>query len=132
MSGFGESTSPEIERVAAEVVDSCYKVYSALGPGLLESAYVVCLEYELQKRGLTVRKEVKVPLVYDGIVLDAAYRADLLVEELVLIEVKAVEKLMPLFEAQVITYLKLLQLRLGILVNFNCKYLKDNLKRVIL
>jgi GxxExxY protein len=119
------------ERVATEIVDSCYKVYTALGPGLLESAYVVCLQHELNRRGLSVRREVAVPVVYDGVRLDAGYRVDLLVADAVIVEAKAVEKMNPLFDAQLLTYLRLLHLQLGILVNFNCRYLKDNIRRVI-
>jgi GxxExxY protein len=128
---FGETTDSEIERIASIIVDAIYTVYERLGPGLLESVYLVCLKYELEKRGLRVEKEVSVPILYDSVKLDAAFRIDLLVNDLVVIELKAVEKLIPLFDAQLLTYLKLTNKRLGILVNFNAKYLKDQLKRVI-
>jgi GxxExxY protein len=129
---FGETTSEEIERVARQIVDSAYKVHTTLGPGLLESVYEVCLAHELEKRGFVVRREVMVPIVYDGVQLDAAFRIDLLVNECVLVELKAVEKLNPLFEAQVLTYLKLTGIRLGILINFNSRLIKDGTKRIVL
>ncbi len=128
---YGESTSEEIERIASIVVDAIYAVYEQLGPGLLESVYEICLEYELRKRGLIVERQVLVPILYDGMKLDANFRIDLLVNGLVVIELKAVEKLVPLFDAQVLTYLKLSEKRLGILVNFNARYLKDQIKRII-
>jgi GxxExxY protein len=127
---YGETTSPEIERVAKEIVDAAFKIQSKLGPGLLESAYLVVMEYELTKRGLRVQKEVPVPVVYEDVRLDAGYRLDLLVEGCVIVELKAVEKLHPVHEARVITYLKLTGHR--ILINFNTKLIKDGIKRVIL
>src|SRR3954452_12168378 len=126
---YGETTSPEIERVAKEIVDAAFKIHSKLGPGLLELAYLVVMEYELTKRGLRVQKEVPVPVVYEDVRLDAGYRLDLLVEGCVIVELKAVEKLHPVHEARVITYLKLTGHR--ILINFNTKLIKDGIKRVI-
>jgi GxxExxY protein len=128
---YGETTDPETERVASLIIDSIWTVYDPLGPGLLESVYLICLQHELQKRGLDVRKEAPVPIVYDGVEIDAAFRIDLLVNDVVIVELKAVEKLIPLFEAQLLTYLKLTNKRLGILVNFNARLLKDQLKRLI-
>ena len=128
---FGESTSDEIERVASEIVDAAFKIHSKLGPGLLESAYVVLLTYELTKRGLCVEEEVPVPVVYEDVRLDAGYRLDLLVNACVIIEVKAVEKLHPVHEAQVLTYLKLTGHRLGLLINFNTRLIKDGIKRIV-
>src|SRR5215216_5013748 len=109
---FGETTSDEIERVAREIVDSAYRIHRALGPGLLESAYKILMIYELRKRGLRVRVEVPVPIVYDGQVFETEYRLDLLVEECVVAELKAVAELIPLYAAQTKTYLKLMDLRL--------------------
>jgi GxxExxY protein len=129
---FGETTSPEIERVAREIVDAAFKIHSKVGPGLLESAYQKLMIYELTKRGLVVETEVPVPLVYEEVRLDAGYRLDLLVNGCVIVEIKAVEQLHPVHEAQVITYLKLLNKRLGILINFNVKLIKDGIKRVVL
>src|SRR4051812_25107751 len=129
---FGETTSPEIERVARQIVDAAFKIHSKVGPGLLESAYQTLMIYELTKRGLTVEKEVPVPVVYDEVRLDAGYRLDLLVNGCVIVEIKAVEQLHPVHEAQVLTYLKLLNKRLGILINFNVKLIKDGIKRIVL
>ena len=130
--GFGETTSVEIERIATEVVDAAFKIHSQLGPGLLESAYRVLMKYELTKRGLTVETEVAVPVVYEDVRLEAGYRIDLLINSSVVVELKAVEKIHPVHEAQLITYLKLTGHRLGILINFNTKLIKDGIKRVIL
>ena len=130
--GFGETTSVEIERVAAEIVDAAFKIYVKLGPGLLESAYRVVMVYELRKRGLIVATEVPVPVVYEEVKLDAGYRLDLVVNGCVVVELKSVEKLIPLHDAQVLTYLKLTGYRLGILINFNTRFIKDSIKRIVL
>ena len=130
--GFGETTSDEIERVAKHVVDAAFKLHTFFGPGLLESAYEACLAYELAKRGLTIETQVTVPLIYEEVRLDAGFRIDVLMNRCVLIEVKAVEKILPVFEAQVLTYLKLTGIRLGFLINFNTKLIKDGIKRVVL
>jgi GxxExxY protein len=92
---FGEQTTPELERVAAQIVDAAYKVHSTLGPGLLESVYEACLEYELKKRGLRVERQKKVMICYDGMQIDDALRMDLLVEDCVIVEIKAVETMNP-------------------------------------
>jgi GxxExxY protein len=130
--GFGETTSEEIERVAHEVVDAAFKIHSKLGAGLLESAYQALMTYELRKRGLQVEVEVPLPVVYEDVRLDVGYRIDLLVAGCVIVELKAVEKIIPVHEAQILTYLKLTGLRLGILINFNTKLIKDGIKRVVL
>ena len=129
---YGETTSPEIERVASEIVDAAFKIHSKLGPGLLESAYKALMVYELTKRGLRVRKEVELPVLYEEVRIDLGYRLDLIVEECVIVELKAVEKLHPIHDAQPLTYLKLTGIRLGILINFNTRVIKDGIKRVIL
>ena len=129
---FGETTSPEIERVAHEIVDAAFKIHSKLGPGLLESAYLAFMIYELEKRGLQVAKEVPLPVVYEDVRLDLGYRIDLIVNDCVLVELKAVEKLHPIHEAQLLTYLKLTGKRLGLLINFNTKLIKDGIKRMVL
>ena len=129
---YGESTSPEVERVAKITVDAIFKVHSELGPGLLESIYEACLEYELKKRGLRVRRQVVLPVIYDGVQLDAGLRVDLIVEECLVVEVKSVERMPPIFEAQTLTYLKLTKLPLALLVNFNVVLIKDGIQRVIL
>jgi GxxExxY protein len=129
---LGDTTDPETERVASIVLDAIYAVYERLGPGLLESVYETCLEYELKKRGLTVLRQHPIPICYDEIELEAGFRIDLLVNHLVIIELKAVEKLIPVFEAQLMTYLRLSGKRVGFLVNFNAKYLKDQLLRRVM
>lgn len=106
------------------------KVHTALGPGLLESAYETCLAYELRQRGLRVETQVTLPVKYDGVELDAGYRLDLLVESRVIVELKAVEKTIPLHEAQLLSYLKLSRRKVGLLINFNVERLKDGIKRM--
>jgi GxxExxY protein len=130
--GFGDTTSEEVERVAAAIVDSAFRVHTRMGPGLLESAYRTLMVYELRKRGFQVAFEVPAPLVYDEVKLDAGYRLDLLVNGCVIVEVKAVEKIHPVHEAQLLTYLKLTGVRLGFLINFHMKLIKDGIKRMVL
>jgi GxxExxY protein len=117
--------------ISQKVIGSAIKIHKCLGPGLLESAYKECLYYELQKSGLHVEKEKPMPLVYEEIRLDCGYRVDLLVENAVVVELKAVEALNDVHLAQVLTYLKLGQYKLGLLINFNVKLLKTGIKRVI-
>jgi GxxExxY protein len=105
-------------------------VHSALGPGLLESAYEVCLAHELVKRGHEVQRQVPVPVTYDPVKLDAGYRIDLLVANLVVVEVKSVDKLTPMHAAQLLTYLRFAGLKTGLLLNFNVLHLKDGIKRI--
>ena len=114
------------------MIDAGLRVHRTLGPGLLESAYEVCLAHELQSRGVAVRRQVSLPVLFDGVKLDAGYRLDLLVEEQVVVEVKSVEALAPLHEAQLLTYLKLSQFRLGFLMNFNVQLFKQGLRRLVL
>ncbi len=128
---YGETTSPEIERIATLSMDATFRVHRALGPGLLESIYEACLAYEIEKLGLRVRRQMMLPVMYDGVRLDAGLRVDLLVKDLVIIEVKAVEKHHPLFEAQLLTYLKLTHLQLGLLINFNVMLLKNGIRRIV-
>lgn len=114
------------------MVDAAYRVHSALGPGLLESVYEVCLAHEIRQRGLSVDRQVSLPVKYDGIEVDAGLRLDLLVESSIVVEVKAVEELLPVHSAQVLTYLKLTGCRLGFLVNFNVPLIKNGIKRIAL
>ena len=116
----------EIKRI----IEFAIKVHRVLGPGMLESTYEACLVHELRKSGLQVRDQVKLPVVYDGIVLEEAYRLDLIVEELVIVEIKSVEKIHPVHEAQLLSYLKLSDKRIGLLINFNVTLLKEGIKRV--
>jgi GxxExxY protein len=121
----------DIEEVARQTVDAAIKVHRALGPGLLESAYQKCLEYELRKRGLQVECEVLLPVIYEGVQIDAGYRIDMLVEDCVIIENKTVEKLLPIHQAQLLTYLKLRDCRLGFLLNWNVPLMKQGIKRMV-
>ena len=120
-------TENEISKV---IVDTAITVHRQLGPGLLESSYKECLYYELVQRELNVRKEVGLPLVYKEVQLDCGYRVDLLIENKVILEIKAVEALNDVHMAQILTYLKLSNCKLGFLMNFNVKLMKDGLKRV--
>ena len=124
--------SEKEERIAKAVVDSAYAVHKVLGPGLLESVYEVCFCHELGKRGLSYRRQVVVPIVYDGITFDEGLRLDVLVEDLVICELKAVEEVHPVFLAQLLSYLKLTGKRLGFLINFNVPVIKHGIKRVVL
>jgi len=119
------------ESAARHVLDSAMKVHSALGPGLLESAYEACLEYELSRRGVAVNKQVSMPVRYAGIQLDIGYRLDLLVGDKVVVEIKAVEKLLPLHHAQLLSYLKLGEYKLGLLLNFHARHMREGVKRIV-
>jgi GxxExxY protein len=119
-----------IDEIAAAVVDAAFKVHQELGPGLLESAYEACLAHELTKRGLVVEKQKAQPVFYDGISIDVGYRMDLLVNDCVVIELKAVEQIIPIHQAQLMTYLKLSKMPLGFLINFNTTYFKSSIKRI--
>lgn len=118
----------EIARIA---VDAMVLVHRELGPGLLESSYQHCLAYELAERGLAVETEVVLPLTFKGVKLDAGYRIDVWIERKVILEVKSVEALHPIHTAQLLTYLKLTDNRLGILVNFNEKLVRDGIRRIV-
>lgn len=117
-------------QIAAAVVDAAYKIHKTLGPGLLESAYEAILVYELQKRGLSVATQVSVPVVYETVTLDIGFRADLIVEDLVIVELKSVEKIIPVHKKQLLTYLRLADKRLGLLINFGEEMIKDGITRV--
>ena len=119
-----------IDKVAADIVDAALKIHRELGPGLLESAYETCLEHELLKRGYQVERQKSQPVHYDGIVIDVGYRIDLLVNDAVIIELKAVTELAPIHHAQLLTYLKLSRKSLGFLINFNVPLIKDGIRRV--
>ena len=121
----------ERNEISGAIIDAAMKVHSALGPGLLESAYAACLRHELIKRGLRVKSEVPVPVVYDGIKLEAGYKLDLLVEDTVVVELKAIEALAPIHQAQIISYLKLAGKPIGLLINFHSLHLKDGIKRFV-
>lgn len=120
------------DKVAKEIVDAAYNVHRNLGPGLLESIYELCLLHELKKRQLTVESQKKIPILYDGVILDTELRLDMLVGDAVVVELKAVEAMLPVYEAQLLTYLKLTGKRLGLLINFNVPLIKNGIKRRIL
>ena len=122
----------KINKITHEILDSAYKVHSALGPGLLESAYQACLVYELKKKDLKVETEKPLPLIYEEIKLECGYRIDILVENQVVIELKTVEVFTDVHSAQVLTYLKLSGCKVGLLLNFYTKSLKNGIKRLIL
>lgn len=120
-----------INEVSGNIVNACMKVHTRLGPGLLESAYEACLAHELRKRGHTVLVQVVVPVHHDEVDIDAGYRIDLLVDDAVILELKAVERVLPIHEAQLLTYLKLSGKKLGLLLNFNVVSMKDGIKRMV-
>jgi GxxExxY protein len=124
------SAAPENE-IAREVVDAAFKIHTRLGPGLLESVYQAVLTHELERRGLRVQREVPIAVRYDDLRFDVGFRADLLVNELVIVELKSVEHDAPVHKKQVLTYVKLANLRLGLLVNFGAAKLKDGVTRLV-
>ena len=119
------------EIIATAIVDAAVAVHKALGPGLLESVYEVCLRHELIKRGFTVERQVSIPIRYDNVVFEEGLRIDLLVQDSVICEIKAVSEMHPIFQAQLLTYLKLTNRRLGFLINFNVPVIKDGIKRMV-
>lgn len=121
----------ELNKISYDVIGASYKVHSRLGPGLLESTYKVCLAYELDKMNYSVEMEKALPVIYDEIKLDAGYRIDLLVNKKVIVELKSVEALNDIHTAQILTYLKLADIKLGLLINFNVKDLKQGIKRYV-
>lgn len=120
------------ENAARQSIDAALQVHRALGPGLLESAYEHCLAHEISRQGLPVQRQVALPIVYEGEKLDAGYRLDLVVDGSVIVEIKSVDAVAPIHEAQVLTYLKLSGLRIGLLMNFNVVLFKQGLKRFVL
>ena len=123
--------SPDVERLATAVVNAAFSVHQELGPGLLESAYEACLSHELHLRGVNHQLQLPVPLDYKGIRIEVGYRADVIVEEKLLAELKAVDQLLPIHTAQVITYLRLKEFPLGLLINFNEVLIKNGIHRVL-
>jgi GxxExxY protein len=123
--------STEKEEIGKEVVNAAFKVHKSLGPGLLEKVYEVCLCHELRKRGLNVERQLDIPIVYDGITFEEGLRLDLLVEDKVVIELKAVDMVNPVWEAQIISHLMLTGKRLGFLINFNVALIKHGIRRYV-
>lgn len=120
----------ELNDITGQIIDASMKVHTALGPGLLESAYEACLAHELRKRGLKVGVQIELPIEYDGIRLDVGYRIDMMVEGTVIVELKAVSEVLPIHEAQLLSYLKLSHKKIGLLINFHVLRLKDGIKRM--
>ncbi len=121
----------ELNAITEEIIGAAIAVHRALGPGLLEWAYEACLVYELAERGLAVERQKALPVTYRGVTVDCGYRIDLLVKGLVVVELKAVERLDPLHDAQILSYLKLSGCRVGLLINFNVRMLKDGIRRLV-
>jgi GxxExxY protein len=124
-------TPTELNAITGRIIEFSIKVHKTLGPGMLEGAYEICLMHELVMHGFEVERQKKLPIVYDGIRLDAGYRIDLLVNQSVIVEVKAVERLHAVHEAQLLSYLRMTNVKLGLLINFNMKMLRDGVKRVV-
>ncbi len=120
------------EEVGKAVLDAAFTVHTALGPGLLESVYETCLAYELKLAGLIYESQIALPIVYNGITVYSGLRLDLFVEQCVIVEIKAVEAILPVHNAQLLTYLKLAKVRLGLLINFNVVHLRDGITRMVI
>lgn len=120
-----------VDEITGLIIRAAMKVHSALGPGLLESAYKACLIYELKNLGLNVTSEVPLPIVYEKVNIDTGYRIDLLVEDQVIVELKSVDSLQPIHQAQLLSYLRLAKRRVGLLINFNVVRLKEGIKRMM-
>jgi GxxExxY protein len=127
-----DPVSAQVDDVARSVVDAAFRVHQVLGPGLLESVYETCLAHELERRGQKGATQVALPVVYDEVRLDAGLRLDMLVADSVVVEVKSVDKMNPVYDAQLLTYLKLTGLRVGLLLNFNVPIIRDGIKRIVL
>jgi GxxExxY protein len=122
----------EVEAIGKKILDAAYTVHTALGPGLLESVYEACLAYQAGVQGVAVETQVAVPVKYQSVLVETGLRLDLCAERLVIVELKSVETMHPLYEAQLLTYLRITGCRLGYLINFNVKHLKDGIKRMVL
>ena len=127
-----EPISSEIEELATKILDCAFKVHRTLGPGLMESVYEICLGHELKQLGIKFQSQVSLPVKYQGIEMEGGMSLDMLVEDKIILELKAAEKMIPLYDAQLMTYLKLTNLRMGLLINFNVPLLKDGIKRIVL
>ena len=127
---FGKPTDFE-EEIGRAIVHAAYTIHKTLGPGLLERIYEVCMEHELKKLGFDVKRQVNIPISYDGILFEEGLRLDLLINDRVIVELKAVDQVNPVWEAQIISHLKLSQLRLGYLINFNVPLINKGIKRVL-
>jgi GxxExxY protein len=131
-SKYFEPIDDETEELVSVIVDCAFKVYNVLGPGLLESVYESCMCLELKKRGIVFERQVHVPIIYEGTQIPEGLRIDLVVEGKIIVELKAVNEMLPVFKSQLITYLKLTKNRIGLLINFNVPNFKGAVKRIIL
>jgi GxxExxY protein len=122
----------DVERIGKVVLNAAYKVHTTLGPGLLESVYMAAMKHVIEKSGVTVKTDVKLPIMFEGAKLDSGLQLDMLVEKSVIVELKSVERMNMLYEKQLVTYLRLSRLRLGFVINFNVPYLKDGIRRVVI
>ncbi|HWX53754.1 MAG TPA: GxxExxY protein [Verrucomicrobiae bacterium] len=121
----------EINEITGLIISAAMKVHTALGPGLLESVYQTCLQHELEKAGLVVHREVAIPVTYDGLLLDAKFRIDMLVENCVIVELKCADLLLPIHKAQLLTYLRIADKPLGLLLNFKVVHMREGIKRIL-
>lgn len=126
------AVSAKDDCIGKEIVDSAFRVHKQLGPGLLERIYETCLAYELEKKGFTIERQKTIPISYGDILFDEGFRMDLLVEDSVIVELKAIEKPNPLWQAQLLSYLRLSQKKLGFLINFNTVLFKQGIQRIAL
>jgi GxxExxY protein len=122
---------PDVERVGKVVLDAAFKVHTVLGPGLLESVHRTAMKHVIESNGILAEIEVKLPIMFEGVKLESGLRLDMLVGQSVIAELKSVEKMNPVYEAQLLTYLRLSNVRLGFLINFNVPHLKDGIKRIV-
>jgi GxxExxY protein len=127
-----QKISAEEDRIGKEIVDAAYKVHKELGPGLLEKVYEVCFCHVLESKGLFVKRQLDIPIVFEGIVFEEGLRLDVMVNDLVICELKALENINPVWEAQILSHLKLTNKRLGYLINFNVPLIKDGIKRMVI
>jgi GxxExxY protein len=126
-----QDQNTKLNNISGQIVDSAIAVHRELGPGLLESTYQACLAYELRSRGLNVQSEIGLPVVYRDVDLDVGYRLDMLVDDEVIVEIKSIDKLAPIHDAQLLSYLKLSNKKLGLFINFNISRVKDGIKRLV-
>jgi len=126
-----QQITPKVNHITRLTIAAAMKVHSVLGPGLLESAYHACLLHELRKQGLTVASQVGLPVVYDGEQIDLGYRIDLIVNDFVIVEVKCVEAINPVHQAQLLSYMRLSGRQVGLLINFHVVHLRDGIKRMV-
>lgn len=120
----------ELNQISSQILAAAFKVHTAIGPGVLESVYQTCLHHELRKTGLRVEAQVAVPVQYDGLQLESGFRIDLMVEDRIILELKCVEDILPIHKAQLLTYLKLANKPLGLILNFNVVHMRDGIKRI--